>query len=99
MGPTASLLYGDEEKVREICKRLDQYHDPAIHLAGVALTNKRSKGVVWNQQIRRLESLEADAAAWVAVQDDADQVKQQLQKLGFTQFLALPDYIKGIGNV
>ncbi len=93
------ILYGDEEKVREICKRLDQYHDPAIHLAGVALTNKRSKGVVWNQQIRRLESLEADAAAWVAVQDDADQVKQQLQKLGFTQFLALPDYIKGIGNV
>lgn len=40
------ILYGDEEKVRDICKRLDQYHDPAICLAGVALTNNRTKGVV-----------------------------------------------------
>lgn len=96
------ILYGDEEKVRDICKRLDQYHDPAICIAGVALTNHKTKGVVWNQQICGLESLAVyagEAAVWIAVPEDGGKTKQKLRQLGFTQFFALPDYIKGVRNV
>lgn len=96
------ILYGDEENVRDICKRLDQYRDSEICLAGVVLTNKRTKGVVWNQQIRTLDSLEGyadEAAVWLAVPEDGGDMAQSLQNLGFTVFRQLPDYIKGVRNV
>lgn len=101
------ILYGEEENVRDICKRLDQYHDPQIHLAGVALLNHRTTGVVWDQRICTMERLAEDvrtadaggAAVLIAAADEQGDIRQMLQGMGFTQFFAMPDYIKGVRHV
>ena len=93
------VLYGDEDKVRDICKRLDQYNDVQINIVGVALTNGRTQGMVWNRNIVPLERMEGMAkTVWLAVADNGES-EQMFRRMGYSKFIALPEYIEGIKNV
>lgn len=93
------VLYGDEDKVRDICKRLDQYNDEQINIVGVALTNGRAQGMVWNRHIIRMEDMAGmGKTAWLAVADNGES-EQMFRGMGYSNFIALPEYIEGIKNV
>lgn len=93
------VLYGDEDKVRDICKRLDQYNDEQINVVGVALTSEKAQGMVWNRNIVPLERMEGMAkTAWLAVKDNGES-EQMFRGMGYSNFIALPEYIEGIKNV
>ncbi len=92
------ILYGAEDKVRDLCKRLEQFNDEHINITGVVLEGGRTRGVVWNRKVTSLDQvMGAGNAVWLATEDGESE--KLFRKAGYSQFIALPAYIEGIANV
>ncbi len=92
------ILYGQEDKVRDICKRLDQYNDEKIIIAGVVLENGRTSGMIWDKHIDSLDQVIGYGnAVWLATDDE--KIKEMFFTAGYSQFIDMPVYIEGIANV
>lgn len=92
------ILYGQEDKARDICKRLDQYNDAQINIVGVALTNDSAQGMVWNRNVSSLDRIIGTGdAVWLAINDKESE--KVFRNAGYSQFIVLPEYIEGIQNV
>jgi hypothetical protein len=92
------VIYGDENKTREICKRLDDYKLANLQILGVALNNGRNQGMVWNQHIFALEQLTNNkgVTVFLATDNNIEETKKMLESSGCSRFIDMPKYIEGI---